>query len=442
VDIPRMFQLYRTGLMKSGGIWSTMNGFSYYYFGMGGEFGSDMEPLPNAITYVKTPWSTSGETTVTGVDEIIESHGSATVATNRLVAKTDNTWASKYWLGELFPDEQYSVWKSSGNLPTGTGNFYRATWSTSFGSAAGGQYYSRNRYTRTQALGCSAFFNGKPASQTGPFKHYSTSASGTLTTLGTNLSSLFNFPLITPVTTPRPFTLNYTTDFPPEWSDTTYSSQRTVTSVPTVGSTARVFYESSYSASTYDASSVVKVQSSTGTAYFIISGLGTQSDFGTAQLAKYTVLAMLRTFNDGGMYTGTDKITQIPTIKISSPSVTDMFVNPSTATIRWSYSWLRWDQTAYTEEYSSTYTDTAQLVYNIKYSADNGREGTWKFASDGTKAKEGVYDSAHALYSPTAEYVWNISTLPRGSYIIRVEAFRQGIPLHYSYSQVGLYVYR
>jgi len=436
IDVPRFYQIYRQGLLNSQAIWSAMNGFSYYYFGMGGEFGSDMEPLPNALPFVKTPWSRTGETGTINVEEIIEAHGSATYGNARIIAKTDNSWYAKPWIGELYPDVYYSTWSATGNLPTGSGQFYRSSYNNSSLTTDWG---ARERRSRTNTYGCSSFFNGKPSSGNGPFKHVgSDSATGSITLLGSNMATLFNFPLLTSITAPRPFTLNYGSAFPSEWNDSTYSGMRTTLSIPSVGSTSRVYYDSSYNSSSYDASSVVKVSTSGSTAYFVVSGLATQSDFGTASMGKYVIISMMRAFMDAGLYTGQDKITQLPYVEITKPTVADEFNNPVSITVQWNTSWLRWDGQKYTDDYSSSYSDSSSIEYELKYSNDNGR--TWKHCMDGTKAEAGV---KNPLYVTTlSSYNWSVGALPKGSYILRVEAYRAGTNLHYSYDQFQLYLHK
>ena len=59
---------------------------------------------------------------------------------------------------------------------------------------------------------------------------------------------------------------------------------------------------------------------------------------------------------------------------------------------------------------------------------------------DGTKAEAGV---KNPLYVTTlSSYNWSVGALPKGSYILRVEAYRAGTNLHYSYDQFQLYLHK
>lgn len=432
VDIPRFMQIYRQGLLKTQAIWSAMNGWSYYYYGIGGEFGSDIEPMPNSIPFIQSPWcgnscSSAQRSAAVSVDEIINYN--ATLTKSRLVAKSDNSWYSKYWMGELYPDVAYSTWSAVGNLYTGAGQFYRANY-----GAIGD--IGRDRTRRAGSKGCASFFNGGSGSSK-VLNHTSGNYTGALTAVGTSLSAMYNFPLLASITAPRPFTLAGT-DTPPEWNDSIYNAMRTTLSVPQISGVSRIYYESSYSPSSYDASAVVKMVCGSDTAYVVVSGLGTQSNFGTAPMGKFVLLSMMRTMLESGLLSGQDKISQIPRVEITSPTIADSFVNPSVVNIRWNATWKRWDGQSYTENYPSDYSETTQLAYSVKYSDDNAR--TWKYCSDNTAAEADKRDSSHFIYFTA--YDWNVDLRPRGSYIIRVECYRNNINLHDSYDQLQVYFFK
>jgi len=107
----------------------------------------------------------------------------------------------------------------------------------------------------------------------------------------------------------------------------------------------------------------------------VVSGLATQADFGTAAMGKLVMTSMMRAFLDAGQYTGQDKIIQIPYVSISTPTVADEFQNPSAVDIGWGIDWVRWDGEKYTDEYAAGYTDSATVVYHVKYSADTAEPG-------------------------------------------------------------------
>jgi hypothetical protein len=59
IDVPRFYQIYRSGLLKTSAIWTAMNGCSYFYYGLGGEFGGNQYPSAKGIPFIQTPWSTT-----------------------------------------------------------------------------------------------------------------------------------------------------------------------------------------------------------------------------------------------------------------------------------------------------------------------------------------------------------------------------------------------
>ncbi|OGS45321.1 MAG: hypothetical protein A2539_09615 [Elusimicrobia bacterium RIFOXYD2_FULL_34_15] len=529
IDIPRFFQIYRDGLLNTNSIFSCMAGSSFYYYGLGGEFGSDKLPLPYGLPFIKQPWSdTAGQdSTRLYVDEIFPDRGSAfpfpdinpptpnypIIGNLRVIAKRDKSWYSKFWLGELYPDDQYaSNWLVSGNIPTGSGNFFRVEHS-SFSPLLGyGEAFTRTRKAaRTSGNGCTSFFNGISASG-GHFRHadmgstpklhsvgrYDANNSNTVTvpfnssdpwepfiyaapltvggiTLKEKLTAIFNLPIASStVVAPRPITINCDNDTPTEWSNTVYSSIRTTLSIPEFSSNKRVFYGSDYNIPSeggkiptdvnkdhdkfkpYYASSVVKMNNAINSSYFVFSGFLPQGDTGAAEMGKYVLMTIIRTFLDGGQYLGNDKISQIPLVDITNPSVIDEFNNPSTINVIWNADWQRWDSEPsnlknYTEEYTSTYSESTELIYSIKYSSDNAR--TWYYCGENEKTTPGQKYSdnnpSHNTTSPFADkwykpspYVWDVSTFPKGSYIIRVECYRKSIDLHYSYDQIQIYLNR
>ena len=436
VDVPRYFQMLRSALLNTNAVWSTMNGVSFFYYGIGGEFGGDVDPFPSGIPFRMLPWSTSGDTSATYVDEMLPAEASAANKYSRIVATTNNSWYAKPWIGELYPDSAYATWvTNNGNLPTGSGNYYRAVYNT----------FTDLGFTRCRCLsymGSGSFMNGGPSSSGGPFRHGSGTYTGSLTApLGLNLSSSFNFPLLSSISAPRPFTLDYgSSGRPPEWNDTEYNKQRTTLSVPSISGTPRIYYESSYSASSYDASSVVKMSSSTSSAcYLVVSGLNTQANFGTAQMGKLDLISMIRAFLDGGQQSAPGIVPQIPLVEISAPTVSDTFNNPTTIDMQWGASWKRWDGEKYTEEYPAGYSETTSIVYAVKYSNDNGRH--WYYCSDNSATTAGEKD--YPLHTTSLNTIsWFAATMPRGTYIIRVECYRRDLGLHYSYDQVGIYINR
>ena len=256
--------------------------------------------------------------------------------------------------------------------------------------------------------------------------------------VGSPMAASFNFPLLPKILLERPFKLDGGSSLDPlEWNNTVYSSQRTNLSIPTAAGNLQTYYNPEVN-TTYNASAVVKMSSGTQTCYFVVSGLATQADFGTGQMGKLNLIGALEAFMEGGLYTGQDKISQIPRVQITSPKVSDNFSNPSTITINWAMGWTRWDGTNYTSDYSAGYSESTPIVYAVKYSPDGGR--TWKYCSDNTGTTIGDKDLTRTTTALTCN--WSVLSLPKGSYLVRVECFRQNIGMHYAYDHVGIDISR
>ena len=427
IDVPRYFQIYRQGLLSCGGIWTNMTGFSFYYVGIGNEMGADSaNGFPSGLPICDRPWVPTGSGQAK-VDEITSNdYGTGTQRYARLIAKTDNSWVCMPWIGDIYPGDHYTDWAANGNLLTGAGNFYRVLYST---------FFNFDPVKRTCERGCASFFNGKPSSGNGPFCHeYEDGKTGTITTVGLTLAQIFNLPLMSSIQASRPFTLNYNSRTPPEWANSVYNSQRTSLS------TLKTYYDSSYSSSSYDASAQVSVTNKDGTqvCYGIMNGIDKQTNFGSAQIAKLTVVSMIRGFMDGGNPgISVGRISQLPKVTLTKPGITDEFKDPGTpVNVAWTLEWKRWDGQKYTEDYPDGYTESTVVSYNVKYSNDMGKH--WYFIQDGTAASAGSFDQGHSLAGLSC--AWSVSGLPRGTYLLRAEAYRQNYPLHYSYHQMQVYL--
>jgi hypothetical protein len=109
----------------------------------------------------------------------------------------------------------------------------------------------------------------------------------------------------------------------------------------------------------------------------------------------------------------------------------------------WSTAWLRWDNNLYLTGYPAGFSESDLLLYSVKYSTDSGN--TWFYMSDNTATATGVRpDPSHEC--PSGDHFdWNVSNytqFPAGSYVIRVEGFREDIQSHYAYHQRRIFIQR
>ena len=471
VDLPKYFLANRTGLLNTQSIWTVLNGWSYYYLGIGGEFGGDQQPFPDAVTFHDDrPWRASNTPTTNGInaDEIahwtnsdVQKHSIAvqsSTASGSLVANPTHPW-----IGLLFRDSDYSTyWKKGGsalagggNLPTGIGNYYRASWD----DANAGVYTSRYVGGIMGPPGCGTFFNGVNSSNQGPFNHTSGSTNCNMTALGANLGNLFNLPLPAQVLVTRPFKIAGSGTPPgynePEYAATPIASQtpgyRTVLMVPTPKATPRIYYDWDPD-TTYDSSSVIQMKLDKQFCYVVVNGLAPSGDVGRSLLGKMILISMMRTFFDAGLYgtpTGTvtpgsygAHITQLPMVQIGSPQNASIAKAPSNAvTVSWSLGWTKWAGQAYTEEYpvptATPYSESVSMTYALMFSSD---DKTWAYVQDNTPAITGVAPSASHAISLTTYTVDVTNWANKTTQYLRVEAYRKNFNLHYSYHEVQFFL--
>ena len=429
LNVPRYFQLYRNGLLMTNGIFSPVTGWSFFYVGVGGEMGGDgATDYPDGIPVCRKPWAPA-TTTSTGINEI-DSLWAATSygeVLSRVIAKTDNSWYGRYWIGELCPDSEWTNWLANGNLATGTGNFYRARYTT---SSSWGLNFNPGKMTGGR--GCVSWTNGLTSSSTNLDHSGASGATGNITTDGNLVAGIFNFPPVTPINAERPFRLDSSSNRPPEWSDAIFSSQRTTISEE------KNYYNSSYGGS-YSSSKSIKLVYGTLAGYTVIQGLSPQTGFGAAQISRQALQGILHQFLVAGEPTvTTGRIVQLPLASLSAPSSGEEFdVGDTEVNIQWSNVWKRWDEQKYTTAYADGFAEIEPIIYNLKYSNDNGSH--WYFMGDDVPTSAGAKDLTHSYTTP---YVWDISAKDQGTYLIRLEAYRQTLPLHYNYHQLRVYRWR
>jgi hypothetical protein len=75
----------------------------------------------------------------------------------------------------------------------------------------------------------------------------------------------------------------------------------------------------------------------------------------------------------------------------------------------------------------------------LKYSDDAGK--TWAYLDD-VPADVGVRPDVSHEIKHQDSYSWDVSTLPSGEFLLRLEAYRASIEPHYSYHQVLVIIER
>lgn len=415
LDVPRYFALYREALLAADAIFTTMNGFSFFYVGVGGELGSD-EPngYPKGLPLNDKPYGGDGSKT-TFVSEIHDE--------TRLVARAGGDgWYARPWVGELFPDDAADEWMRDGNLPAGA--FERVGLSELAGNPFG---FARKK--RTDRFGASAFFNAVGERQKGPFTHlFQNKNVGGATADGRKLGASFNLNTPPSMSAYRPFVLDGAQNYPPEWREPEYVKARLQMRL------ASVLYDAN---NPRDAASSALMElhdpSQARSSYFAMNGLSPVGIAGTAFMARYASISLMQGFMAAGESRRVNRVPQLPRITISSPSEDEELIDPTTIHVKWDVAWRRWDGQPYTAHYKDEFVENTPLTFGVKFSTDGGVH--WKLARNGLEVPAGERPPLDELVGPGG-FKWDVSEMPPGDFLIRVEAYRASIPLHYSYHQV------
>lgn len=416
IDVPRYFAWYRDALIGADTIFTTMNGFSFFYVGIGGELGSD-EPngYPDGLPLNDLPYGGSGKKT-TFVSEIHHA--------TRLPASRSGRWYARYWLGELFPDSEYETWRKHGNLATGRGEFTRKK-----ASEVNERAFGFDRRRRTDRYGASSFFNSV-GSDSGPFNHlFESRNTARATRDGKRLGQSFNLDTPPAMSAYRPFKLDAGTNYPPEWREPEYKRTRLRSTL------RRTLYDADRPRSAASSGLIeVRDDRASDSGFFVMNGLSPAGVSGTAFMGRYAAITLMQGFMIAGEGVNRPgRVAQLPRVEITRPAEDDELINPETIQVEWKTSWRRWDGARYTPYYPQDFVETISVSYALSYSLDGGQ--SWKHVGDGSPARPGERPSLQYL-TASSSYTWDVRDLPAGDFLLRVEAYRQGIPLHYSYHVV------
>ncbi len=437
-DVPRYFQLLREGITKSAIVYTTLTGYSYYYLGLGNDIGYDSangyaNSIPSDLTPHGSPGTTGYINTIIGARRYVRGFGAGSTY-----------WWGMPWLGELYPDAEAAAWFNTsggtmrGNLAAGTssGTFRQGTCNSVYSGSNRTAYGTAgNDYMqRTSGPGCTTFFNiGTSASS---FHHVGSSGNGTLTSVGQELANNYSMamPNAAPIT--RPFGLNWSGSTGEHWSYAPYATKYTAS-----------LYRTYYTHASGVGSGLVKLvdPGNTSAAYVVVNGISNAVDNGTTFIAKFSVLSLVHSFFEAGSTTNTLRIPQLPRMEIQSPTDITELIDPSTIDVQYGVSWTRWDGIPYavTGSYSES---EAQLEYVLMYSNDGG--ATWLFMQDDSPATPGQRPSSTYLVPDAGvgveTYSWNVpsGSFPQGSYLLRIDCYRQGAQVHYAYHKTKIFIQR
>lgn len=436
LDINRVFQLMRGSLQRSNVVFTSLAGFSFYYIGIGGEIGYDAaNGFPDSIPVSDKPFSgTSGSRYEQSITSIVVDGNPGGI---RVVKENlgSGYWWSRYWLGELYPDDLYATWAASGNIPTGVGSdrFVRVsrpeiTEDMPTGTSWPGAYRSLLEGGST-----TMFSIGDASSK---FHHqYIDGYTGDLVLDGADIREGYNFTIPEAVQINRPFGLDLDADgpVPDHYREATYEP------ADLVGSILATYYD--HNGSSLEGSGVVELEGpDSDSAFLVINGVAQTVLTGSAFIGRWSFLTLIQTYFNAGLSPNPARIVQLPRVSITAPNDATDLTNPGSVAVSWDDEWKRWDGKKYADAYADSFTESVTVRFRVMYSDDGG--DTWRHG-DGTAAQPGVRPSASYLQTATTATVPTpAGTFPQGSYIVRVEAFRDGYELHYSYHQQKIFIKR
>jgi hypothetical protein len=186
-----------------------------------------------------------------------------------------------------------------------------------------------------------------------------------------------------------------------------------------------------------------------GALYAVVNGIDKTSGAGTVFIGKWSVLSLVHSFLKGGLGASPTRIRELPRVFITP--FADNEVNQPTLDVDWVMTWKRWDNQDYTNDVAyDTFEEDTPTSHVLMYSDDNG--ANWLYAADNSTAtpgtRPGVASGVWADQAATPDttdftYTWaGIGSLAEGSYLLRVEAYRDDFPLHYSYHQKRIFIKR
>lgn len=447
IDVPRIYQILRTAVVRTHSIYTTMTGFSYYYVGIGGEIGYDSSNgFANSIPLSAKPFTganaTRYEQSITNA-RINSVDGGVKYIRQNTTGGSSAFWWSMNWLGELAPDSMWSTWEDTGNLPTGTtsSTFSRVlradvNSSTLMPPPAGTALL--NAVRRPQEEGSTTFFWSGSASST--FHHrYQDNTTGSLRSPdGTAIASTYKMTLPDSMANSRPFstTVNDTTMNPDHFLQQPYGAATTLQGLAE-------FYR--HSTGIYG-SALLTMRSGNDAAFVVVNGLSPAGESGVAFISRWSFLSLIQSFLASGRYSTAGvpdpaRVRELPRVMITQPNDNIDLNDPAQVTVTWAAQWRRWDGIPYTPSYPNDFVEDTTVRYALLYSRDNGR--TWLFASDNTPATPGLRPASSHLQTATT-YAWNTpaADFPKGNYLIRIEAYRDEVPLHYAFHQYRAFIKR
>ncbi len=500
IDLPAFFRVFRNGIIGSHAIWSQFKDLPFEYVSLGGDIPSmrftayNLQQLPwrpgmgvgtikvfemahDDVSVALTGTRDFPPDPITGIvppRPVINPAIPADERNLRLIARAAPFWWSNIWLGELYPDDVFSVgpnnpnemndWKETGNLPVGPGNFVRAAYSNLTGGPVTALNLdndaANNRLTlhpRDRTL--TSFFNGGIA-----YDIDSINARidwGVAPFDGTQMGNQFKYALPIQFTQPVNYGPNV---LPPlEFNNNPYNDRTTINRI-------NCFYMPNPPGS--QVMSVANYRFQIGNNADVDAGLmflGAETSFAMDNRDRYRILVpgLIYSFMEMGMPNGgvlpaqppVSRFSQLPRVSLQTPlgsvDITDTDINK--VRITWDAFWSNWEGNKYTLNWPNWVNGAPAvnfpndpIAFQILYTMDNGRN--WHYIQDPPNAaparlgeRTGTKDVVPIPANlPVLTFDWDLTVAadvnnpvkyPSGSYILRLECFNLLHPnQHYSYN--------
>ena len=397
MDVPRFFQLFRDALLNANGVYH--QGRPTGTFASFLLLGSDTR---RSFFYASDP-----------VDQYFK----------LIPRKNDGSWMARPWLGELYPDTEFSTWIEKVNLPPSAG-FSLTPYST---------FYSTLGYSAPLDFtsgfidrGAGTFFNGKTAAAPNDrFFHTFLYRAGWANVRPTEtdlMTQAYSYDPTSDASAISVFKIDYSLTPPTGYMDPEYAGTR-LNLEHTPFKKASDHPESVVDSSPYgflDVASFIKMKDpldNTRQAHVVHLGMNTGGVWATSfELGGQLLWAFFRSCHDAVQPA---QSFPPPFVRLDAPAYGEVYKDPAAINVQWTSQWTRFDGQPYTPTFPVGWSPAgASILVNLKYSSDGG--STWKFADTHTSAVKSVYDPLHPAVSPIS---WNVAGLVDGTYVLRVEAF-------------------
>jgi hypothetical protein len=474
IDAPRLLEVLRTALVSTDSVYTTLTGYCYFYMGIGNEIGYDSaNGFSKGIPVSRKPfYGASGNRTEQNMVPWAKPDDYGTIGYGMKLIKQgrslgNNYWWGKHWIGDLYPDSQWTFWRDNGNIPAGAANDefvrFRRDW-ISEDLPLGTTFTYERRCMREE--GCNSCFMIGNRSNT--FYHNYSSGTGGLTAAGTEIADGYAYPLPGSASISRPFRIDwggssgwksnpdfdFTTDFPHGSAELVRTYYTHPWSAPNgLGSALVAMNQPNFNINDPDNDS---------TSFQVINGLDKTLESGSSFIATWSILSLVHSFLTAGEpATATlpaRRIEQLPRVEIRQPTIITELDDPDQITVQWSSEFLRWDGELYTQYYPDGFYDpdwNMNLRYVLLYSNDGG--DTWYYMESDAGAprveatlgrrpegSEAVYLRPDIWSGADEFFTWAVpaALFPEGSYLIRTECYRDNKALHFSQHMEKIFIDR